>query len=935
MTTLSWNEIKTRASAFVTEWKDKAPIAREEADAQTFENGFFNIFGVSRAKVAIFEKKVKMKDGADIADLFGAPSAAASGYIDLFWKGHILIEMKTPGKDLAKAYEQAKAYANALPPADLPKGILICNFCAFDYYDLEADAQLHRFSLAELPDHIELFGYLAGYTRVEFKKLDPVNIEAAEKMGHLHDRLNAIGYSGHPLEVYLVRLLFCLFADDTGIFEHDLFIMYIVQRTNPDGKDLALHLEKIFETLNKPKEKRLKTIDQQLNGFPYVDGGLFEERLDTADFDAAMRDTLIDCCTLDWSKISPAIFGSLFQSVMNTDERHDIGAHYTSEENILKVIKPRFLDDLWAEFEKIRSLTSAIRKDRLAAFHAKLERLTFLDPACGCGNFLIISYRELRLLELEVIACLMGKEKSLDVDTLIRVNVNQFYGIEIEEFPAQIAQTALWLMDHQMNMKVRKRFGQYYGRIPLTTSAAIVNGNALSLDWESLVPKAELSYILGNPPFLGKKEQSTAQKAELEHIFEGMKGQGVLDYVTCWYKKAAQYIQGTSIEVAFVSTNSITQGEQVPVLWPILMSQHGVKINFAHHTFKWSNEARGKAAVHCVIIGFSLSDRNVKKLFHYVAGTGEPVESRITRINPYLVDAETIFLESRSTPLSKAPSMNKGNHPLDGGHLLLSDDERKSLLQKEPGAGKFILPFISNREFLNGGCRWCLWLNGAEPAELRHLPEVMKRVKQVKQFRLNSVSASTRKLATTPTLFRDRKRPDSCLVIPTVSSERRLYIPMGFVDKNSIVGITCLFIPNATLYHFGILTSTMHMAWMRYVCGRMKSDYQYSKGIVYNNFPWPTPTAKQQTAIETAAQAILNSRAKFPKSSLADLYDPVAMPPELAKAHQRLDKTVEKAYGREFDGDAERVAYLFELYQKLSGELFAETRKRGKGRKVT
>jgi hypothetical protein len=434
---------------------------------------------------------------------------------------------------------------------------------------------------------------------------------------------------------------------------------------------------------------------------------------------------------------------------------------------------------------------------------------------------------------------------------------------------------------------------------------------------------------------LGKKEQSSQQKSELEHIFEGLKGQGILDYVTCWYKKAVQYIKGTKIEVAFVSTNSICQGEHIPVLWPELMNKHGLKINFAHQTFKWSNEARGKAAVHCVIIGFSLSDRNIKKLYHYATVTGEPIEATANNINSYLVDANTVFIESRTKPISRAaPPINKGNHPLDGGHLLLSNEEKKELLEKEPKAEKFIKPFISSREYLNVGIRWCLWLCDANPHNLRQLPEVMRRVEMVREFRLNSVSPSTRKLAAAPALFRDKNRPESFIVIPTVSSERRPYIPMSFFSGDTIVGITCLFVPNANIYHFGVLSSIMHMAWMRYVCGRMKSDYQYSKDIVYNNFPWPCPTDKQRKTIEEAAQEVLDARNLFPTSTLADLYDPLAMPSKLAKAHQKLDKAVEKAYGREFDDDNQRVAYLFEVYQSLSGELFREEKKRGKGRKV-
>jgi hypothetical protein len=560
--------------------------------------------------------------------------------------------------------------------------------------------------------------------------------------------------------------------------------------------------------------------------------------------------------------------------------------------------------------------------------------LKFLDPACGCGNFLVISYRELRLLEFDILELLLGKEKVLDVHDEILVNVNQFYGIEIEEFPAQIAQVAMWLVDHQMNMQVRERFGAYFVRLPLTAAASIHNTNALTTDWESIVPKNELSYILGNPPFLGSKVMTDTQRNEVSMIFGNLKNCGILDYVTCWYGRAAQYIQNTQIEAAFVSTNSICQGEQVPVLWPELMNKYGVKINFAHQTFKWTNEARGKAAVYCIIVGFGLFDRTAKRLFYYSNVTSNPTSNTVSQINAYLVDFNTIFITSRSMPLCNAPPMSFGNMPLDGGNLLLSDTEKNALLQIEPDAAKYIKPFISAREYLNNMNRWCIWLVDIEPSELRKLPEIKKRVEAVKTFRLASIAPSTREHAVTPALFRDRNCPDSFIVVPRVSSETRKYIPMGFFDGNSIAGDTCMIIPNGSLYHFGILTSSMHMAWMRYVCGRLELRYRYSKDIVYNNFPWPSPVQKQFETIQKEAQTILEIRIKYPKSSLADLYDPLSMPADLIKAHHKLDKAVENAYGRKFDDDSQRVAYLFELYQKLSGELFVDEKKRGKGRKI-
>lgn len=918
---ISWNEIKTRAAAFVNEWKEKAPTAREEADAQTFENDFFHIFGVERSKVAIFEQRVKVSKEND-------------GYIDLFWKGHIIIEMKSPGKDMERAYRQAKDYANALRGSEMPKYILICDFRHFHHYDLEHNAIKREFPIEDLAQYVELFSDIAGYKDVEYKEQDAVNVAAAEKMGKLHDRLKEIGYSGHQLEVFLVRILFCLFADDTGIFEHDSFIRYILQRTNPDGSDLGLHLEKIFETLNKEPARRQTTLDKQLAGFPYVNGGLFTERLEVADFDSKMRESIIECCSLDWSKISPAIFGAMFQSVLYAEARRNLGAHYTSETNILKIIHPLFLDDLWSEFDKIKILKSDVRKARLNDFHDKLSRIKFLDPACGCGNFLIITYRELRILELEVIREILGGERLLDVDHYIKVNVDQFYGIEIEEFPAQVAEVAMWLMDHQMNMLVRDMFGEYYIRIPLCKSARIIFSNALTTEWESIVPKSELSYILGNPPFMGARlmQQGGRQKKEVEMLFSDVENVENLDYVTCWYKKAAQYIESTDIEVAFVSTNSICQGEQVPVLWRELLIRYNITIKFAHQTFKWSNEARGNAAVYCVIIGFSRKSYKQKRLFSYESVDGEPKEQIVDQINPYLVNAPIVFIDSRRDTLCGTPKMNMGNQPRDGGNFVIEKDELHKIHEFEPGIEKWIHPYIGAKEFINGEKRWCIWLVHASPSEIRASRILHTKVEAVKKFRTDSRAKTTNQYARTPSVFAQITQPEGMdyIIIPSASSERRKYVPMGFIDSSVIASNAAMIIPGATVYHFGILTSTMHMAWMRYVCGRLKSDYRYSKDIVYNNFPWPNPTEKQHEEIEVAAQSVLNTRANFPDCSLADLYDPDTMPPDLVKAHAKLDRLVEKAYGKTFDNDADRVTFLFERYQKLTADLFTETSKKGK-----
>jgi len=923
---LSWNEIRLRAASFAEEWGEKAKKAREEADAQDFQTDFLNVFGVTRRQVAMFEHRVNITNEID---QYGEKTGGRRGYIDLFWKGRIMVEMKTPNKDKTKAYAQAKEYAENLPPAELPIGILISDFLTFDYYDLEKGGEPIIFSLVDLPQKVELFGYLAGYKDIVFEAVNPVDIEAAEHMGELYDALRENGYTGHELEMYLVRLLFCLFSDDTGIFdEKKLFYKYIIDKTKEDGSDLAMHLGQIFDILNKPYDKRLKNIDETLGKFTYVDGGLFEERLEIAAFNSKMRKTLLKCCTLDWSKIKPEIFGAMFQSVNDKDKRRALGEHYTSEENILKVIKPLFLDGLWEEFGKIKKLSFANRQHRLLEFQAKLQRLKFLDPACGCGNFLIVSYRELRLLEIEVVSEYLQNQKILDIEFMFRVNVDQFYGIEIKEFPARIAQTAMWLIDHLMNMEASKRFNKYVARIPLTASPSIKIANALPLDWETLVPKDELSFILGNPPFLGKKEQTNEQKTDLLNVFDNLKGAGILDYVTCWYKKASQFIQNTDIEVAFVSTNSICQGEHVPILWPELINKNNIKINFAHQTFKWANEAKGKAAVHCVIIGFGLNDRKNKKLYHYATVTSSPVETSVSQINPYLVDADTIFINSRKNPICDVPEIVFGNMPNDGGNFLLTEEEKNEIVKLDSAISKFIRPFLGADEYLYNTPRYCIWLDGVSPSKYSSIKPLIHRINGVKKHRENSTREATRKLASSPSIFGEIRQPDTdYLLIPRVTSERRQYIPIGFINKNVIAGDRNLIIPNATLYDFGILTSSIHNAWTRRVCGRLEMRPTYSASIVYNNFPWPNPSESQKLSIEKAAQEILDVRNKFNDSNLASLYDPLTMPPQLLKAHQKLDKAVEKAYGKNYTNEAEWVAHLFFLYQTLTESLLVNNKK--------
>jgi hypothetical protein len=960
---LSWNEIKTRAYAFAKEWEHESS---EGAEAKSFWDGFFEVFGISRRRVATFETPVKKLDHKQ-------------GFIDLLWKGYILVEHKSRGKDLDKAVQQAKDYFPGLTEKELPRYILVSDFQRFRLYDLESGEQ-NEFELNDLPEKVHLFGFMAGYEKRSYKEEDPVNIEAAELMGKLHDRLKEVGYTGHALELYLVRLLFCLFADDTGIFEKGIFWEYLDRHTKPDGSDLAAHLGLIFHTLNIPREQRLRNLDESLASFPYVNGKLFEETLPPAAFDSKMRSMLIDACALDWGSISPAIFGSMFQSVMNPKERRNLGAHYTSEKNIQKVIKPLFLDDLYAEFEKAKGNTN-----RLRALHQKIASLHFLDPACGCGNFLIISYRELRQLELQILRELNKSGQGvLDVREIIKVDVDQFAGIEYDEFPALIAEVAMWLIDHQMNMKVSEEFGQYFVRLPLTKAAKIVHGNALRLDWRQLFhlpaydiytenvnimqveePEAHyrtvnvftknvnlytaenasapmtavtngggfFDFVLGNPPFIGKQMQNDQQRADMNEVFKGVQGAGVLDYVAAWYLKAAQYIQNTKSKVAFVSTNSISQGEQVGVLWSILFNFYKIKIHFAHRTFRWSNEARGNAAVHVVIIGFGTYDEENKRIFDYTDIAGEPQERLVKSINPYLVEGPASPVFSRPAPISGVPPMSKGSQPTDGGNLILTEIEKETFIKEEPLAAKYLRPFMGSDEFINSTQRWCLWLKDAAPTELRAMASITERIGAVRDMRMASSKAATRKWAQFPTLFTENRQPESdYLLIPSVSSENRKYIPIGYMDKRVVVSNLAFSLPNATPFLFGVLSSEMHMAWVRSVCGRLKSDYRYSNTIVYNNFPFPLhSTDTQKKKVEEAAQAVLDTRAKYPDSSLADLYSPVTMPPDLVKAHQVLDKAVDQCYrSQPFANELSRIEFLFGLYEQYTTGLFAGAGKKGK-----
>ena len=895
---LSWNEIRSRTITFKNEWKD---VNKENAETQTFYNEFFNIFGISRKRVASFEAPVKKLNGKN-------------GRIDLFWKGILLVEQKSKGRDLEKAYTQALDYFPNLTEDELPKYILVCDFENFELYDLVNDREF-KFKLTELDKYIQHFGFIAGHIEKNYKDLEEVNIKASEKIGKLYDELVKSNYTGQDLEILLVRIVFCLFADDAGIFEKDIFIAMLEEKTKEDGSDTGLYLIQLFQLLNTSPEKRQNTLDSDLKAFPYINGGLFTQTISIPTFTQKMRDTLKECCYFDWSQISPAIFGSLFQSVADQNKRRALGEHYTSEKNILKTIHPLFLDELNSEFEKAKN-----NKSKLKDLWGKISKIKVLDPACGCGNFLIISYREIRRIENQIIEKIYNIKDYPDLFQLSRIDVDNFYGIEIEEFPVKIAETALWLTDHLLNMELSNIVGKNFIRIPLRKKPNIVHANALTTDWKTIIDLNNLSYIIGNPPFVGSKMQTKEQKEDLLKVFHDVKNAGNLDFVACWYKKASEYIQGTKIQCAFVSTNSITQGEQVDILWNNLINNLRISINFAHRTFAWNNEAGNVAKVHCVIIGFANFNIENKRLFDYADIKGEPTELKAKNINPYLVDGKNVIISSRNKPICDVPEIIFGNMANDGGNLILSKEEKEEFIKQEPQIEKYIRKFIGAEEFINNKERYCLWLKDANPMDIRNSTLILERIKKVKEHRMSSTREATIKLANFPSLFGEIRQPNcDYILIPRVSSEKRKYIPIGFIDKNTISSDSCLIIPTNSLYLFGVLTSLIHMTWVKYVCGRLKMDYRYSANVVYNNFPFPQNiTDKQKRKIEEKAQKIIDIREKFQDCSLADLYDPNTMPSELIKAHEELDKAVDGLYRKEaFKDEKERVEFLFGEYERI------------------
>ena len=916
---LSWPEIRARAAKFAEEWKD---AHYERGETQTFYNEFFEVFGASRRRVATYEEPVKRLGNR-------------RGFVDLFWKGVLLVEQKSAGHDLNLAKEQALDYFPELKDYELPRYILVSDFQQFELYDLDLGTEV-RIPIRLLRENVEHFAFIMGVEKRTFREEDKVNIRASELMGALHDALKASGYKGHDLERFLVRVLFCLFADDTGIFERGSFTAIVRERTREDGSDLGPWLARLFDVLDTPEPERERNLDGDLKAFPYVNGDLFKERLRIPSFNTAMRGLLLDACDFDWGPVSPAIFGSLFQSVMEKKERRAQGAHYTTEKNILKVIQPLFLDDLRAELEQLAQRRDTGRRKTIEAFHEKLGSLQIFDPACGCGNFLVIAYRELRLLEIEVLKLLRRDEQYKIAAVFSRVDVDQFYGIELGEFPARIAEVALWMMDHIMNNMLTVEFGDPYLRIPLKKSPHIHHADALEMDWGSFLPAAQCSYVLGNPPFGGAKYQSEKQREQVRRVARLGGSGGTLDYVTAWYIMAGEYLANSRARIGFVGTNSITQGEQVAQLWPVLFGRCGLEISFAHRTFAWGSDARGKAHVHVVIIGLCRRDDepSTKRLFTYDDIRGDPTESRHASLTPYLFDGSGVadrhlVVDETSQPLSGQPKLIIGSKPIDNGNYIFDAKQRAEFLEKEPKAEKYMHPFVGSEEFINGGERWILYLGEAPPGELRAMPEVLKRIAAVKEFRKESKSAGTQALGDIPTSFHVTVVPDRpFLVIPKVSSERRDYVPIGWLEPPTVPSDLVFVLNDAGLFHFGILTSRMHMAWLRYIGGRLKSDYRYSIGIVYNAFPWPEPDEQQQSRIREKAQQVLEARAKFPSSSMADLYDGDVMPAELFRAHRDLDAAVDKLYRSEpFPGDRQRVEHLFTRYEKLVAPLIPVEKK--------
>jgi hypothetical protein len=898
---LSWGDIETRAIAFQKRWI--STIGEEKQLSNNFQNDFMQVFGVDW-HIGLNQHQIYLKDGS-------------IGYIDYFIPGKILIEMKSKGKSLKTAYTQAMTYVEALKPEEKPLLIVCSDFDKIEVHNLEKKYSYKPFKVSQLKNHIRIFGFLAGYNlkNDEIAEVE-VNTEASYKIANIHDALKEKGYDGHDLETYVVRIVFCLFAEDTGIFQKEGFENYI-ESTKEDGSDLSIKLMSLFSILDTPIDRRPKGLGDNLNNFRYINGAIFKNPLPLASFDSKMRKLLLECSKeFDWSKISPAIFGAMFQGVMDEQKRRNLGAHYTSRENIMKILDPLFLDNLKVDFEK-----SKTTKKELLDFQKKLSSLKFLDPACGSGNFLIVAYEELRKLEFEVLKLLFDKKENMFLETVISVKINQFSGIEIEDFPAQVANLSMILMKHLLDREISEYFGFNVIDFPIKESANIVRANALEIDWNNVVDLSSLNYIIGNPPFIGAKETSSVQRKEINAIYLDEKGKqtstsGKNDYVSGWFYKASDISSKYRVEVGFVSTNSITQGEQIESVWKVLFDKFNIQINFAYKNFKWTNNAKYNAAVIVVIIGFSsIVKPTIKFLWD-----AEGIKRTVSRINAYLLERENVFIKSRTKPFSEVSKMMKGNIPADGNFLIMSEEEKNELLINYPEAKEIIKTYLSSRDFLHGIKRYCIWLENVSPSKYSRIKPIMERIESVKQFRLKSKKPKTVLDASKPSLFQEIRQPKSnYLFIPGISSENRKYIPMGYLEQNVIAGSGTVLVHNATLLEFGILTSITHMAWIKSVSGRLKNDLSYSVSLVYNTFPWPYITDEIKNKISATAKNILEIREKYKDSSLAELYNPLLMPVDLLKAHELNDKAVWEAYGKAWNINSEEdcLTHLFELYEKL------------------
>ena len=923
-------DVQQRASAkeFAAYWENRGD---EKQETQRFWIDLLrNVYGVPNPEQSIeFEVPVKLSHTSFI-----------DGYLA---DTRVLIEQKGADIDLKKGYkqsdgqmltpyQQARRYAGYLPFNKTPRWIVVCNFQTFEIHDMNfPNGEPEVLMLADLEKDYSRLQFLVDTGSKTIKKEMEVSLQAGELVGVLYDALlkqykaPTAPETLKSLNALCVRLVFCLYAEDAGIFgRRDMFHDYLKDVPATGIRKALAELFRVLDQKPEERDKYLADDNPALAAFPYVNGGLFaDENIEIPPFTEELKNVLLSKASedFDWAAISPTIFGAVFESTLNPETRRSGGMHYTSIENIHKVIDPLFLDGLKAELEEIKEIAvEKTRVSRLKAYQSKLAGLTFLDPACGSGNFLTESYISLRRLENDALRYQTNQITMGDYANPIQVSIHQFYGIEINDFAATVAKTALWIAESQMLKETEDIIAHQIDFLPLKSYANITEGNALRLNWEDVVPKTKLNYIMGNPPFVGYSLQDKAQKEDILSIYVDENGKpyktaGKIDYVSGWYFKAASFMQGTAIRTAFVSTNSITQGEQVAGVWKPLYDRFGIHVDFAYRTFRWDSEASLKAHVHCVIVGFSVASYLEKKWIF----TGDRAQEA-ENINAYLMDAPNVFIDSRSRPLCAVPLMTTGNRPADGGHLIIEDVDYADFIKKEPLAKQYIKKLIGAAEFINNKKRWCLWLVGVSPADLRKMPLVMQRVEACKADRAAAPDAGRRKLAERPTQFREINNPDTFVVIPAVSSERRKYIPIGFLDKETIATNLVITIPDATLYHFGVLTSNVHMAWMRAVCGRLKSDYRYSKDVVYNNFPWPTPTDEQREKIEQTAQAILDARNLYPDCSLADLYDEAAMPPELRKAHQQNDKAVMQAYGfwGKLNTESACVAELMKMYQKLA-----------------